>query len=368
MNLQDKINKVWNLAVYLQMMASFCKELDFDDYKKIMLDLHNTIKLNDGNEIKSKLVIYESKLTEISNPLVLKYPLKRTIDEIATDWNEKFKTDKEIFSNGIMIGWLEEQIDLINFYKYDYYPYHFKIGLVMHKNRGEIEEHFLLKDAFSCLIKAKNKLKLLDEYGQIQKDRFMEKGLSSFDSRTLDNLNIVKYEVALYSRIALVSFFSFLESFVNSIGFDYYYRYRKVLDRSVIEILNGHKKGRFLNIKTKIEKFQRIMRKDGIANIVLSDDSQIRDPFKTLFHEFEKLRNSSVHFTPEKTRIWLKPHDWVEKAEDLSKLTIHAALEIWKQCHETHKGPDYLGRLEYNRLYDMSNANEDKIKSIERMF
>jgi len=101
---------------------------------------------------------------------------------------------------------------------------------------------------------------------------------------------------------------------VNSIGFDYYYRNRRVLDRSVIEILNGHKKGRFLNIKTKIEKFQRIMRQDGIANIVLSDDSQIRDPFKTLFHEFEKLRNSSVHFAPEKTRIWLKPHDWVEKA------------------------------------------------------
>lgn len=366
--LEKEINRVWDIAVYLQMMAAFCAELDFNDYKKVILDFHKFIKESDESEVKSQLPKYEEQLTKIATPLKKKYPLKRSYRDIAKDWNEKHKKDKEIFSNGVIIGWLEKQIDLKSYYFYDYTPYQFKIGLVIHKGRGEIEENFLLQDSFTCLVKAQNRLKTLEEYGKFQKNKFKSENKKEFDKEALDIINVIKYEVSFYSRMTIISFFSFLESFINSIGFDYYYRNESILDSSEKEILHGRKKGRFLNLMYKIEKFQKIIRSDKVAKIVLSDDKQIKEPFKTLFEDYEELRNASVHFSPIKSRIWLKPHDWLSKAESFSKLVIQAALEIWKSCHETNKGPDYLGRLEYKRLYKIAESKENTIRKIENWF
>ena len=364
-DLEKEINRVWDIAVYLQMMAAFSEDLDFSKYSKLMLEFHTTVKEESEEFVKNRLPKFDKKLVSIAKPLKEKYPLKRTISEIAKDWNEKHKINREIFSDGVMIGWLEEQIDLTSYNFYDYYPYHFKVGLVIHKRRGEIEEHFLLKDSFTCLIKAKDRLKTLDKFGQVQKERFKNSGKTQFDKETLDSINAIKYEVAFYSRLTIISFFSFLESFVNSIGFDHYFRNKEKLNSADEEILQGSKKGRFLNLKYKIEKFQKIIRSDNVAKIILSDDNQIKEPFKTLFEDYEELRNASVHFSPKKSRIWLKPHDWVNKAEEFSKLVIQAALEIWKSCHVTEKGPDYLGRLEYKRLIKAANNQKKEIRKIE---
>lgn len=106
------------------------------------------------------------------------------------------------------------------------------------------------------------------------------------------------------------------------------------------------------------------MRSDKKAKIILSDEKQLKEPFRSLFEDYEALRNSSVHFSPGKTRIWLKPHDWVKKAQESSKLTIEVALLIWKSCHESDKGPDYLGRLEFDRLIKIAENREMSIKHI----
>jgi hypothetical protein len=363
-DIEQEINRVWDIAVYLQMMAAFCTDLDFYEFREIMIQVQNDIKNSDEEEIKIKLPKIEKRLNDIAHPVKQKFKLKRDYREIARDWNAKFKTDKEIFSNGIMIGWLEEQIDLSNYYHYDYTPYHFKIGLVIHKGKGEIEENFLLNDSFSCLIKAKEKLILLENFGKKQENEFKSSGKNKFDKETLDLLNTIKYEVSLYSRLSIISFFSFLESFVNSLGFDYYYRNKGNLSNRESEILQGYKNGRFLNLKYKIEKYQKIIRTDGIAKIVLTDENQIKEPFKSLFNNFEGLRNASVHYSPVKSKIWLKPHDWFNKAENFSKLVIEASLKIWQSCHQTNKGPDYLGRFEYERFYKMAELREENIKKV----
>ena len=104
------------------MMAAFCDDIDFNDYSSLMLAFHDLIKESDEKEIKKQLPVYEQKLNQIAAPIFKKYPPKRDYHLIAHDWNEKHKLDKETFSNGIMIGWLEEQIDLANYYHYDYTP------------------------------------------------------------------------------------------------------------------------------------------------------------------------------------------------------------------------------------------------------
>lgn len=356
---QKEIQNIWDKAVFLQMMASFCDDLNFDEYNLLMQDLYGLIKKIDGTIVDKEVLLYEWKLDEIIKIIEPKYPLKRSFAEIASDWNNNFVENREFLSYGISIGWLEKQISLANYHRYDYTPYHFKVGLVAHKGRGEIEENFILQDSFIALVRAKRLLKKLDDRGVVLKNEFIARGDTEFDKETLDLLNLIKYDVCFYSRMAIISFFSFLESFVNSIGFDFYYRHINVLNSEEAEILQGNKKGRYLNLKYKIESFQKIIRTDKKTIIVLSDENQIAEPFKSLFCYYEELRNSSVHFSPKKTRIWLKPHDWVEKAEQFSRLVIEGATLIWKNCHETDKGPDYLGRLEYDRLYIMAEQRNN---------
>jgi hypothetical protein len=367
--IEHEINRVWDIAVYLQMMAAFCDELDFNEYRKFMIEIHDDIKECDTKDIIVKLPKIEKQLTDIARPIKSKYKLKRDYREIAKDWKKKCKTDKEIFANGIMIGWLEEQIDLSNYYRYDYAPYHFKIGLTFNKGRGEIEENFLLQDSFTCLVKAKKSLIFLEDFGKDQKRKLYsvcKKEKKELEKKFLDLLNIFKYEVSFYSRLTIISFFSFLDGFVNSIGFDYYFRNKTTLNDKDSEILKGSKKGRFLNLKYKIEKFQKMIRNDKIAKIVLSDEKQVKEPFKSLFEDYEELRNASVHYSPIKSKIWMKPHDWTEKAERFSNLAIEAALQIWKSCYQTDKGPDYLGRLKYERLYKMAESKEEAIRKAEK--
>lgn len=363
---EEDVSKVWDIAVFLQMIAAFSNDINFHEYSELMIEFYDIVKKSNEEDVKKKLPIFAKKFNEIFEPMRLKYPLKRDYREIAENWNDRCKIDKEIFSNGIMIGWLEEQIDLSNYYKYDFTPYHFKIGLVIHKGRGEIEENFLLQDSFICLVKAKKQLIILQNFAQRQKVKLKSLTKKEFDKETLDSLNTIKYEVSFFSRLAIISFFSFFECFINSIGFDYFYRNKDKLPNNEIEILQGSKNGRFLNLKDKIEKYQKIIRNDSVAQIILSDKKQMREPFKSLFENYEELRNASVHFSPAKSKIWLKPHDWCDKAEDLSKLVIDAANEIWKCCHETDKGPDYLGRLEYNRLYRLAELRENEIRNIEK--
>ena len=356
---QKDIQNIWDRAVFLQMMASFCDDINFEEYNSLMQNLHQLIIGSDKEAIEKEINVYKEKLNKILKEIIPKYHPKRSFSEIAFDWNHKFIENKEFLSYGIDIGWLEKQVDLSNYYRYDYTPYHFKVGLVVHKGRGEIEENYILLDSFTALIKAKRLLKRLENSGKSLKDEFLANGKTKFDKKALDYLNFIKYEVSFYSRMAVVSFFSFLESFVNSIGFDHYFRYKKSLNNNDAEILQGNKKGRVLNLKYKIESYQKIIRSDKKAIIVLSDDNQITEPFKSLFCYYEELRNSSVHFSPQKAKIWLKPYDWVEKAELFSQLIIEGALMIWKSCHETNKGPDYLGRLEYDRLYKEAKQRDD---------
>ncbi|WP_298141374.1 hypothetical protein [Flavobacterium sp.] len=364
--MQEKINRIWDYSLYLQLLASFSNELDFDEFNSFSQEFYTFIKNSSNNEIEKKLVIYTEKLEQYSSKIKNKYPLKKDFTIIAKEWNDLFKKNKEVLSNGIEIGWLEQFFDLKHFYKYDYYPYHFKIGLVTHKNKGEIEERFLLEDSFKSLYKAEKYFNLLNNYAQKQKAIHKKQGMIKFDNETLSDLNIIKFEISFYSRLTIISFYSFLECFVNSIGFDIFYRRKDILTEDEKNILKGSKKGRFLNLKFKIEAYQKIIRSDKTAKIVLSDDYQISEPFKTIFNVYEDLRNSSVHYSPEKTKIWIKPDDWFLKAQEFSKLTVEASMLIWNICHETKKGPDYLGRFNYKKLYESASQNIERIDEIKK--
>ncbi len=363
---EKKINEVFDIAVYLQLMGAFVPNADFSEIKEIVIGIYEFLKNSPRKEVELKLPQLKDTLENMAKLFIEKFPPKRSISEIASDWNSLFKGGYDVFSNGVTYGWLSKQMDLKNLNLYDYLPYHFKIGLVAHKGYGGVEEEFLLKDSFNSLVRAEYYINILNIYGE--KAKKIESEQNEFKKETYEQIAELKYEVAAFSRLTIVSFFSFVESFVNSVGYSYLqYNFDRLSD-SEKEILTGLKKGRFLQLQSKIGKYQMIIRPDKKSVLQITDENQIQEPFKSFFDYFEDLRNSSVHFSPTKEKIWMSPQDWLEKAKIFSRLAVNVGSEFWKACYPDSEGPQYVGQLDYDLHYKAALTRHTNILRIESEF
>jgi hypothetical protein len=99
--------------------------------------------------------------------------------------------------------------------------------------------------------------------------------------------------------------------------------------------------------------------------IIVSDDGQIPEDFKHFFEYYEQLRNSAMHYSPIKERIWMKPQDWIDKAITFSKLSMKVSLDFWNACYPSSNGPEYLGKLDYILHVNKANERAVKIQLIE---
>lgn len=363
--LQDEINEFIDHIIYLQMMASFAPDIDFGKVEAIAISMYKFIETSDEEMIKNKLPELKKVMSKMISPITKRFPLKRELRNIITDFNDFIKTGNDVYSYGVEYGWLNAQMDLKNLRLYKDIPYHYRIGLAGHKGNGSIEEDFLLNDAFSVRVKAEyyqnlllDYLKKLDQGEKVEKPKEFSNGL-------YQQVSDIKFEVAAYSRITVISFYAFVESFVNSVGHNHILNNINILGEMEKELLSGFKNGRFLQLKSKIEKFQTLIRPDKKAKIIVSDDQQIPENFKHFFDYYEQLRNSAMHYSPMKEKIWMSPHDWIEKAIEFSKLSLEISLEFWKSCYPESEGPEYLGKLDHNLHLDRARKRSEKIRQID---
>ena len=289
------------------------------------------------------------KLIKSFQPLIERFtsiaPLKVSLDRVATDFNSLFANNKDVYSYGLEYGWLHERMDCSRMGLPNDLPWHTRIGIGHHAGRFSIEELFLLRDAFFLLASAEEAFSNMNEAAnKIDKQSDINLGLNE--------LYLANSNVAAYSRLCVISFFSFIEAFVNSVGHDFYLRNPNVLSSRDLEILQGKKKGHLVSVEYKIEKYPSIIRSDKKSPIVLSDDTQIKEPFKSFIQQIKLLRDASVHFAPPKEAIWRKPLDWIENARSSSRLCIEAAKEFWKACYPDRNQPDYLENFEYDQLLE----------------
>ncbi|CAG5016123.1 hypothetical protein DYBT9275_05481 [Dyadobacter sp. CECT 9275] len=364
-SLQNNINELIDHAVYLQIMGSFVPGAKFRQIKEIVTSTHDFIKNSSEEEVKNRLPELWKIFNKMSSIFMTRFPLKRELRVVASEFNEFFKTGNDVYSYGLEFGWLDAQMDLRELHFYSDTPYHYRIGLAAHKGNGSIEEEFLLKDAFSILVKAKYYHKLLFKYGNKLKTIEQQKGKNEFTQAIYHQITDIKFEVAAHSRLSIISFYAFVEAFVNSVGHSYLIKNTGKLDEAERELLNGFKKGRFLQLKSKNEKFQSIIREDKRSVIIVSDNGQIPEDFKFFFEYYEQLRNSAMHYSPLKERIWMKPQDWIDKASDFSKLAMKIALDFWNACYPNSDGPEYLGKLDHSLHVNKANIRAKKIKQIE---
>lgn len=363
--LQDKVNEFLDYVVYLQIMGSFVPNSDFRQIKQIVTSTYDFIKNSSEEEVETKLPELRNVVIKMTSLFMDKFPLKRDLRKITTEFNSFCKSDNDVYSYGLEFGWLNAQMDLKELGFYRDTPYHYRIGLAAHKGNGSIEEDFLLKDAFSIRVKAEYYQNLLLDYGKKLKEIEEKNGKKEFTQELYHQITNIKFEVAAYSRLTIVSFYAFVEGFVNSVGHSYLTEYNDSLGENEKELLSGLKKGRFLQLKSKIEKFQSLIRTDKKTKIVVSDDGQIPEDFKIFFDYYEQLRNSAMHYSPVKEKIWMRPQEWIDKAIEFSKLSMTISLEFWKACYPNSDGPEYLGKLDYDLHLDKARKIAVKIQQIE---
>lgn len=362
--LQDEVTEVIDLVVYLQLMGSFIPNSNFKQIKDIVTSTNDFIRDLPETEIKEKLPVLKIPLQKMAQFFMDKFPLKRKLREIAVDFNSFFKDGNPVYNTGLAFGWLNEQMDLNDLQFYADTPYHFRIGLGPHRGNGSIEEDFLLKDAFNTRVRAEYYQNLLSDFGNRLKEN-KKNGLIEFDQELYTQITAIKFQVSAYSRLTIISFYAFIEGFVNSVGHSYLTKNEKLLNEKEVELLKGFKKGRYLQLKSKVEKFQTIIRTDKKVKIVVSDDRQITEPFKTFFDYYEELRNAAMHYSPIKENIWMKPQEWLNKAIEFSKQSTMVALEFWKACYPTSDGPEYLGKLDYDLHLEKGKKRIANIEQIE---
>jgi hypothetical protein len=148
-----------------------------------------------------------------------------------------------------------------------------------------------------------------------------------------------------------LNLYSFVECFINSVGFDFYLRNQIRLNEKEKEILQGENNGRYLSLEYKMEKFHQIIRDDKKQVFCLSDAKQIKEPFLTFFDECKGIRDAAMHYSPNKDAIWLKPTDWAERAEKYSQTVIQVAQIFWNACYPLRNYPFYLRNLDYKECY-----------------
>lgn len=360
---ESRLNQAFDIAVYLQLMGAFEPYVDFQEIKVIVTETYNFFQNSSREDIEDRLPLIKSTLQKMADLFIKKYPPKKTISEIAKDWNKLFKEKQSVFNYGLLYGWLEEQMDLSHYHVYNHVPYHLRIGLGAHKGHFSIEEEFLLKDAFNTLIKAEYYYNLLDKLGNICNQNTENHSQEDYFNNYTKLTNI-KYEVAAYSRMTIVGFYSFVECLVNSIGYSYLKR-NPHLNLKDKDTLLGLKKNSYLSLKSKIEMFQRIIRVDHQVIIRTTDEKQVKKSFASFFSEYESLRNSSVHYSPLKKHIFLTPFDWLDHARKFSRQATELSIEFWKACFDSSEGPEYLGKLDYDEHYKNAKQRLTEIKNIE---
>jgi hypothetical protein len=142
---------------------------------------------------------------------------------------------------------------------------------------------------------------------------------------------------------------AFVEAFVNRIGWNEATARSNLSEQEKTE-LQGTRKGRYLNLESKLERIPRIIRSDKTSPIILSDEKQMREPFVSFLRETKIVRDASMHYGPEKAPILHPPKEWLQLMEAAVKDAVAVAHGCWSACYPGRQQPRYLAGLSYDGL------------------
>jgi len=271
---------------------------------------------------------------------------KRSRDAIGSTFIQLEKT-LDIWRFGVSYSWLLEHFDAPILALPADLPAHARVGLGHHAGSVALEETTLLDDVHVLLVQTRR------AYEQMLTTAERAKAPSSASEaqhihETLTRLNM---NVATFARLTVVTVSAFVESFVNSIGANENAR-RPTLVSDVAEQLNGTRKGRYLSLEVKIERFPALIRADGASPLRVIDEKQRQEPFRRFFAETKEVRDAAMHFAPLKMPIICPPQEWLRRANNAAADGVEVAKAFWFACYPSAQPPAYLYDLNCETFVD----------------
>jgi hypothetical protein len=147
-------------------------------------------------------------------------------------------------------------------------------------------------------------------------------------------------EEAMYRnfREAFINLIFFVESFINSVGFDAFLNgigkdikeARKLKGIKSINSKNGFTS--YLSLKEKIAEYSKIISGKKL-------DTEIQ-PFKDYIDECVSIRNKYVHSSPEKGNLKISLDEWKLKCDNMiDNIVFDVINSFWKGCYPKKRFP-----------------------------
>jgi hypothetical protein len=285
------------------------------------------------------------------------FKFKIEISKFIKDFEELRQSEPNIDSYGIEYKWLVERMDCPSV-PCDL-PWQAKVGIKDHAFNCSTEERWLLEDAFLILQTARQAKNRFEEYAKVFEDS------KRTDLNALDKLNSLNSNIAAYSRLSVVSFYAFLEAFVNSVAYNHFLRFEKSLTaKDIVNLKEGKEykpngRGGFLTLEDKFQQFPKLIRNSPDILIHIKDRGQIKEPFETLIDKIKPLRDASAHYSKSKEVIWRKPLEWMEIAELAANTCLGCAQDFWKTCYPKASLPMYLKELQSDYFFKRAQERLD---------
>ena len=141
-------------------------------------------------------------------------------------------------------------------------------------------------------------------------------------------------------RESFINIIFFVESFINSVGFDAYLNgiaktSNEELHLKGIEKINNKGFPVFPNLRVKIKNIARV-----INNVEINTDLE---PYKSYLEKSVELRNQYVHSSPNKPKLLLSIDDWKEKCDlMINNECLDILTEFWKSCYPNKPFPKII--------------------------
>ena len=335
--------------VYLQLVYSLIPgAISRPECREFFQEMHDWLEGAREDEIRAKAAEVWKQYARLLEDAFKKIPPKKPWKEIAEDYWRRCRDKDFSWDTGLSHAWLAERFDLKAMNIWQDLPLHARIGIGHHAGRASIEEDFLLRDAFFVMVRARQTFEMLL--------KLVEKAKAMPDpDQAMGQMNALKQNVCTDCRLAVFSFYTFVECFVNSVGEDFAVRNPGLTARQR-ELLHGCKKAHYISTEKKIEKFAEIIRADGTRPLVLTDRKQCREPFTSFVQHVKDLRDATAHYAKGKAVIWLSPEKWIATANRACDTCMEVARQFWQACYPQRDMPDYLQCLASDQHVKIAEA------------
>lgn len=299
---------------------------DMDDLIQLNIDrlemMKNTLDWDGRYDLVSEqLFKTQEYVTKTKNNLHFKQICNDS--EIA---NYLTKNHMHFFESGILLNDLKIILDINDIFSNGYMLHDIFCGY------PEKELHHFKVDCLDFLHSAAHFYNEAYDYYHDKKEINYDIKLDKNNPYELRRIQPKEEVIFRNFREAYINLIFFVESFINSVGFDAYLAgsaktaNEELQLKGIQKIIpkNGYKK--YSNLRDRIINISRIINGKAI-------DPDL-EPYKSYLDNCVELRNQYVHSSPEKGKILLGMEDWKNKCDNMINNECFDFLNaFWKNCY-----------------------------------